>query len=60
MDFTEVLKGRRSTRSYQNKPIDAGKVQAVIDAAVLAPSAINSQPWEFWVILGQERIEDLS
>ena len=60
MEFTEVLEGRRSIRSYQKKPINAGKVQAVIDAAVLTPSAINSQPWEFWVILGQERIEDLS
>ena len=60
MEFTEVLKGRRSIRSYQNKPLDTGKVQAVIDLAVLAPSAVNSQPWEFWVILGQERIEDLS
>lgn len=60
MEFTEVLRGRRSIRSYQKKPIDAGDVQAVIDASVLAPSAINSQPWEFWVILGQERIEDLS
>ena len=60
MEFTEVLNGRRSIRSYQDKPIETGTVQAVIDAAVLAPSAVNSQPWEFWVILGRERIEDLS
>ena len=60
MEFIEVLRERRSIRSYQDRPIETDKVQAVIDAAVLAPSAVNSQPWEFWVILGRERIEVLS
>jgi len=60
MDFTEVLKGRRSIRSYQDKPIETEIVKALIDDAVLAPSALNSQPWEFWVILGRERVEALS
>ena len=52
MEFTELIKGRRSIRSYQDKPVERGELQAVIDTAVLAPSAVNSQPWEFWVILG--------
>ncbi len=60
MEFTEVLRERRSIRSYQDRPIETDKIQAVIDAAVLAPSAVNSQPWEFWVMLGRERIEVLS
>ena len=60
MEFTDVLNGRRSVRSYQDKPIEAETIKALIDAAVLAPSAVNSQPWEFWVVLGRDRIEDLS
>lgn len=60
MDFKEVLQKRRSVREYQDTPIEPATVQSLIDAAIMAPSAVNSQPWEFWVILGRPRIDDLS
>lgn len=60
MDFKEVLQKRRSVREYQDMPIEPTLVQSLIDAAILAPSAVNTQPWEFWVVLGRQRIDDLS
>ncbi len=60
MEFSDVLRDRRSVRSYQDRPIEAATLRALLDAAILAPSAVNNQPWEFWAILGREQIEDLS
>ncbi len=60
MELREVLQQRRSVRTYQDTPIEPHMVQALIDTAILAPSARNSQPWEFWVVLGKHRIDDLS
>lgn len=60
MDFTKVLYGRRSVRKFTDRFVDPGVLQRVIEGAALAPSANNSQPWEFWVLLGQSEIEDIS
>lgn len=60
MDFNEVLKDRRSVRSYRDTALEPSIVQALIDAAILAPSSVDSQPWEFWVVLGREQIDRLS
>ncbi len=60
MEFRDVLQNRRSVREYQDTPIDSAIVQSLIDAAIQAPSAVNSQPWEFWVVLGRQLVDDLS
>jgi len=60
MEFRDVLQNRRSVREYQDTPIESQTIQSLIDTAILAPSAVNSQPWEFWVVLGRQRIDDLS
>jgi nitroreductase len=60
MELKDVLQKRRSVRSYQDTPVETATVQALIDAAILAPSAVNNQPWEFWVVLGRQRIDDYS
>jgi coenzyme F420-0:L-glutamate ligase/coenzyme F420-1:gamma-L-glutamate ligase len=46
----EALKQRRSIRKYQNKPVPKMLVLDVLEAAGLAPSAHNSQPWRFIVV----------
>ena len=43
MQLQEVLEKRRSIREYQNKPVEREKIQAIIQAATLAPSWKNSQ-----------------
>ena len=50
MELEQVIKTRRSVRKYANKPVEREKINACLEAARLAPSACNSQPWEFIVI----------
>ena len=37
-------------RKYQNRPVDKSILEKIIDAGRMAPSAINVQPWKFYVI----------
>lgn len=56
MNFSELVKKRYSCRQYQDKKVDREIVEQCIEAARLAPSACNSQPWHF-VILDEENIK---
>lgn len=50
MDFWQVLRERRSCRTYTDKQVEESKLMSVLEAASLAPSPANRQPWEFIVI----------
>lgn len=50
MDFLDLVKARQSVRKYLNKPVEREKIERCLEAARLAPSASNSQPWRFIVI----------
>lgn len=50
MDFTEVIRRRYSVRAYKPDPIEDDKLQQVLEAARLAPTAVNKQPFQFVVI----------
>lgn len=50
MDVMEAIRRRYSCRSYQPRPIEPEKIQAVLEAARLAPSARNLQDWRFVVV----------
>lgn len=60
MDFKEIIRKRHSIRDYTERVVEASVIQRVIDAAIQAPSARNLQPWEFWVVLGQDRVDNFS
>ncbi|MHA1979145.1 MAG: nitroreductase family protein [Candidatus Hodarchaeales archaeon] len=49
-NFFELVKARRSIRKYQNVKIPDIDIERMLEAARLAPSAENSQPWQFLVI----------
>jgi nitroreductase len=49
----EAIRGRRSVREYTATPLDRGELEALLDAAVQAPSAMNRQSWAFLVIEDQ-------
>jgi nitroreductase len=51
---------RTSIRRYQNRPVEREKIEAILRAAMQAPSATNQQPWEFYVVTDQNRIRELS
>jgi nitroreductase len=50
---------RRSIRSYQDKPVEKEKLEILLKATMAAPSATNSQPWEFVVIDDPDRMQGL-
>lgn len=49
-DFQTLIKQRQSIRKYQNRPLQRADIIACVEAASLAPSACNVQPWKFIVI----------
>ena len=50
MEFTELIKIRQSVRKYQDKPVEKEKIEKIIEAVRLAPSASNSQPWKLIIV----------
>jgi len=60
MELDLCIKGRRSVRSYLDKPVPSAVVERLLDAAVWAPSGMNGQPWRFTVIQDREVINSLS
>ena len=50
MDFLQLVLSRQSDRAYdKERPVEAEKLERILEAARLAPSACNSQPWSFIV-----------
>lgn len=55
MNFMEIANARQSCRSYdENRPVEPEKLQAVLEAMRLAPSACNGQPYHVTVCHGQK------
>jgi len=55
MQLGEAIENRRSIRKFQDKPVPRELVGQVLEAATLAPSGKNAQPWEFIVLEGAAR-----
>ena len=54
MNFTEIATSRYSCRSYDaQRPVEAEKLQAILETGRLAPSACNGQPYHFTVCQGE-------
>lgn len=49
------IEERRSIRKYTNQPVEKAVIEEVIQAAALAPSAKNRQPWKYLVYAGVEK-----
>jgi len=58
--FSELVQSRRSIRKYQNKPVEREKIIQCIEAARLAPSAENVQPWRFIILDDPAQIKEFS
>lgn len=50
MNFNELIAKRQSDRKYKDIPVDRSLIIKCLEAARLAPSACNSQPWKFVVV----------
>jgi len=50
MSIYDVIKARHSVRKYTDQPVPEEALGRILEAAQLAPSACNRQPWHFYVI----------
>jgi nitroreductase len=56
----EVMKARRSIRSFRPEPPERSLIERAIAAAVTAPSASNKQPWRFFIVRRRETIREMA
>ena len=54
LDFFDVVKNNRSIRKYQDKMVETEKLERILEAARLAPSTMNRQPYQLFVITNKE------
>ncbi|MBS3809492.1 MAG: nitroreductase [Desulfobacterales bacterium] len=66
MNLIEAVRKRKSIRGFKPEPVPRGVIEQILENAVYAPSAMNTQPWEFTVLAGEvidkirnENIENL-
>ena len=58
MDFEQLTKVRQSCRSYDaDRPVEEEKIAKLVEAAKIAPSAMNAQPYDVWVVRSPEKVQ---
>lgn len=60
MSFLDLANQRYSVRNYKDTPVPQEKIRRCIEAAGLAPSACNSQPWKFVVVDDAGLVKELA
>lgn len=59
MNFKDLARRRYSVRSYQSTPVEEDVLTGIVEAALLAPSAVNFQPWSFIIVNDPELLGQL-
>ena len=52
MDYEQVVRERRSIRGFQKKPVPKALIREILEIAMRAPTSLNTQPWNFYVVAG--------
>ena len=60
MRFSELIIKRQSERKYKDTPVSKEDIVSCLEAARLAPSACNSQPWKFIVVQDKKLLKEIS
>ena len=55
MTFLELVRKRCSVRQYSDRTVEPEKMNYVLEAARLAPSAVNKQPWHMLLVESEEK-----
>jgi nitroreductase len=60
MEFTDLMRQRRSIRGYRPDPVPKDVIDSIVGVARYSPSSMNTQPWHLHVVTGEplERIRD--
>ena len=60
MDFYKLVHQRESIRNYDpEKPVEAEKLNRILEAGRIAPSAANRQPWRFYLVSTSENLQKI-
>jgi len=59
MEYSSLIEQRYSVRKFSDQPVEDKDVQAILEAARLAPTAVNKQPQRILVLQGEESMEKL-
>lgn len=59
MDILELFKNRYSVRKFKTQKVEKDKIDAILEAARLAPTAVNYQPQRIFVLESEEALEKL-
>lgn len=59
MDFWELAQTRYSVRNYSDRPVEDEKLQKILEAGRLAPTAVNYQPQKIFVLKSEEAMQKL-
>jgi nitroreductase len=60
METWDAIRARRNVRQYTDQPIAREHLERILEAGRRAPSAGNSQPWNFVVVTGREQLTELA
>jgi len=60
MDFMDLVNTRKSVRTYTDRSVEEEKIVTILEAARLAPSAVNCQPWQYIVVKEKVTIEKIA
>jgi nitroreductase len=60
METWDAIRARRNVRNYEDRPIPVADLDRILEAGRRAPSASNSQPWDFVVVTGRDALVELS
>jgi nitroreductase len=58
--FLDLIRKRRSTRKFKNRPVETDKIEILKEAALRSPSSRNLNPWEFIFVTDPYALEQLS
>lgn len=59
-DILKIIYERRAIRKYKNTPIGYNQLETILAAGRMAPSAMNKQPWKFYILTHKETIRSFS
>ncbi|MBU2548492.1 MAG: nitroreductase [Proteobacteria bacterium] len=54
MELLEAIRRRRSVRAFKPEPVSTETIKQILEIATWAPSSVNSQPWEFFILKGEK------
>ena len=60
METWDAIRARRNVRTYTDQALARGDLERVLEAGRRAPSASNSQPWDFVVVSDREQLQELA